>query len=110
MTQGINAQPVASHFIGGKFVEDIAGAVIEVVYPATGAVIARVHEATPAVIEAALASGAAAQAEWAARKPVERARVLALAAALIRDRNRALSVLETLDTGKPLQETLVADA
>ena len=34
----------------------------------------------------------------------------ARAAELIRERNRELSVLESLDTGKPLQETLVADA
>jgi len=32
------------------------------------------------------------------------------AAQIMRDRNRELSELETLDTGKPLQETLVADA
>jgi len=36
--------------------------------------------------------------------------VLRAAATLIRERNHELSVLETLDTGKPLQETLVADA
>ena len=106
----MRAQPLASHFIAGAYVEDRAGEVIEVLYPATGEVIARVHGATPAVIEQALASGAAAQAQWAALRPVERGRVLARAAALIRERNRDLSVLETLDTGKPLQETLVADA
>ena len=36
--------------------------------------------------------------------------MLRRAADIIRDRNHELSVLETLDTGKPLQETLVADA
>ena len=41
---------------------------------------------------------------------MERARVLQRAAAIIRERNRELSELETLDTGKPIQETLVADA
>ena len=51
-----------------------------------------------------------AQADWAARKPVERGRVLRRAADLIRARNHDLSVLETRDTGKPLSETLVADA
>ena len=103
------AQPKASHFIDGAYVEDSAGAALEVIYPATGAVIARLHEATPAVIEAALASAARAQAAWAAMKPVERARILRRAADMIRDRNAALARLETLDTGKPIQETLVAD-
>ena len=105
----MKAQPPASHFIDGAHVEDTAGDAFDVIYPATGEVIARLHAATPAVIDAALASAARAQADWAARKPVDRARVLRRAADLIRDRGRDLAVLETLDTGKPLQETLVAD-
>jgi len=104
------AQPKASHFVDGAYLEDRTGAPIDVIFPATGEVIARVHEATPAVIEAALASATRAQADWARLKPVERARILSRAAALIRERNQSLSELETLDTGKPIQETLVADA
>lgn len=102
-------QPKASHFVDGSYIEDKAGAVIEVIYPATGAVIAVLHEATAAVIEQALASAARAQGAWAAMRPVERARILRRAADLIRDRNPELARLETLDTGKPIQETLVAD-
>ena len=105
----MKAQPAASHFVDGRPLEDAAGAAIPVIYPATGAEIARLHEATPAVIEAALASAARAQTAWAALRPVDRARILRRAADLIRERNEDLSVLETLDTGKPLQETLVAD-
>jgi betaine-aldehyde dehydrogenase len=104
------AQPTASHFVDGAYVEDTAGAPIDVIYPATGEVVARVHEATEAVIERALAAAARAQADWAAWKPVERARILSRAARIIRERNRELSELETIDTGKPIQETLVADA
>lgn len=105
----MKAQPKSSHFVDGAWLEDRAGAPVEVIYPATGEVIAVVHEATPAVIEAALASAARAQAAWAATRPVDRARILRRAADLIRERNPALARLETLDTGKPLQETLVAD-
>ncbi|MCV2874512.1 betaine-aldehyde dehydrogenase [Defluviimonas sp. WL0050] len=106
----MKAQPTASHFVDGAYLEDKSGAAIDVVYPATGEVLARVHEATPAVIDRALASAARAQKDWAARPPVERARILRRAADMMRERNRDLSELETLDTGKPLQETLVADA
>ncbi|WP_422029482.1 betaine-aldehyde dehydrogenase [Roseovarius sp.] len=106
----MTVQPQASHFVNGRYIEDTEGAVIEVVYPATGEVIATVHEATAAVIEAAIASGRAAQAEWATLSGTERGRVLRRAADIMRERNRELSVLETWDTGKPLQETLVADA
>lgn len=103
-------QPTASHFVNGAYLEDTAGTPLPVIYPATGEVIATLHQATPAVIEAALTSARAAQAEWAALSGTERGRILRRAADLIRDRNRDLSVLETYDTGKPLQETLVADA
>ncbi|MFP1643181.1 betaine-aldehyde dehydrogenase [Pontitalea aquivivens] len=105
----MTAQPTASHFVDGRYHEDATGAGIEVIYPHTGAVIARLHAATPAVIDLALASAARAQAEWAALRPVERGRILRRAADLIRDRGGELARLETLDTGKPIQETEVAD-
>ena len=106
----MKAQPKASHFINGRFVEDDQGAPIEVVYPATAETIARVHAATPNVVELAVEAAREAQGAWAALKPVERGRVLRKAADLLRERNEELSRLETLDTGKPIQETLVADA
>jgi len=106
----MKTQPKASHFVNGTYLEDASGAPFVSHFPATGEVIARLHSATPAIIAQALASARAAQADWAARPPVERGRVLLRAAEIMRARNRDLSMLETLDTGKPLQETLVADA
>ncbi|MEM8554669.1 MAG: betaine-aldehyde dehydrogenase, partial [Pseudomonadota bacterium] len=103
-------QPIASHFVGGEPLEDTDGPAIPVIYPATGARIATVHSATDEVIEAALFSAEVAQADWASWAPRLRGRVLTDAARIIRERNRDLSILETWDTGKPLQETLVADA
>ena len=105
----MRAQPQASHFIDGDYVEDTDGAVIESIYPATGEVIARLHAATPAIIEMAIASAKRAQKEWASWSPAARGRVLKKAAEIMRERNRELSELETLDTGKPIQETIVAD-
>jgi betaine-aldehyde dehydrogenase len=106
----MRAQPKASHFIGGAYVEDCSGTPFDSVHPATGEVIARLHSATPAIVAQAIAHAKAAQGAWGALAPVERGRILTRAAAIMRDRNHDLSVLETLDTGKPLQETLVADA
>lgn len=105
-----NTQPIASHFIDGKYVEDKAGEPIPVIYPATGEVIATVYSATPAIIEQALASAKSAGKEWAAMTGTARGRVLRRAADIMRARNHDLSVLETFDTGKPYQETSVADA
>ena len=73
-------------------------------------VVARLHEATPAIVERALAAAEAARRDWAAVPGAERGRILRRAAEIMRARNRELSEIETLDTGKPLQETLVADA
>ncbi|WP_371228997.1 betaine-aldehyde dehydrogenase [Roseovarius sp. 2305UL8-3] len=106
----MKCQPDASHFINGKYIEDADGAPIDVIYPASGDVIARLYSATPAVIELALASARKAQKEWAAISGTEQGRVLRRAADIMRERNHDLSVLETHDTGKPLQETTVADA
>ncbi|WP_417807366.1 betaine-aldehyde dehydrogenase [Thioclava sp.] len=105
----MKAQPKASHFVNGDWMEDGAGEVIEVTYPGTGEVIARLHAATPAVIEAAITGAIAAQKDWAAWRPVERARVLSRAVAIIRERAEELAQLETLDTGKPIAETREAD-
>jgi betaine-aldehyde dehydrogenase len=106
----MRAQPTASHFIDGEYVEDASGEVIDCTYPATGEVVARIHGASPALIEQSLNSAETARSGWAAMTGTERGRILKRAADIIRARNHALSVLETLDTGKPLSETLVADA
>ncbi|MGB1791525.1 MAG: aldehyde dehydrogenase family protein, partial [Paracoccaceae bacterium] len=105
-----STQPTASHFINGRYVEDISGARFDVIYPASEAVIAQIYAGTDHIIEQALSAAQAAQQDWAARSGTERGRVLRRAADLIRARNRELSVLETHDTGKPLSETLYADA
>ncbi len=106
----MRTQPKASHFVNGRYVEDANGAAIDCIYAASGELIARLHEATEAIIEQALAAAKAAQPAWAAMSGTERGRVLRRASDMIRAENRALSEIETLDTGKPLQETLVADA
>lgn len=103
-------QPTASHFIDGAYVEDTSGTPIPVICPVSEEEIARVYAATPAIIDQALAAAKRAQVAWAKMTGTERGRVLRKAADLIRERNYDLSVLETNDTGKPLQETLVADA
>jgi betaine-aldehyde dehydrogenase len=106
----MRAQPKASHYINGRFVEDEQGAALPVIYPATGETIATLHSATPNVVELAVEAARAAQSAWAGMKPVERGRILRRAADLVRARNDDLARLETLDTGKAIQETLVADA
>lgn len=106
----MRAQPNASHYVGGSYMESQSGTPFDSLYPATGEVIARIHAADDAVVDAAIAAARDGQKVWAATSPVERGRILRKAADILRERNHELSVLETLDTGKPLQETLIADA
>jgi len=103
-----DAQPAASLYLNGAPVEG-QGPALDVLYPYTGEVIARLREASPAQVAEATAAAAAAQPAWAALRPVERGRVLIRAAQIIRERGEELARLETLDTGKPIQETRVAD-
>ena len=103
-------QPTASHFVNGQYMEDESGTALPVIYPATGEEIAQLHEATPEVLDAAISAAQAAQKDWAKLSGMERGRVLRRAADIMRERNHDLSVLETMDTGKPYQETSVADA
>jgi len=105
----MRAQPKASHYINGRYVDDEQGQPMDVIYPATGEIIARLYAATPNIVELAVEAARTAQVEWARMRPADRGRILRRAADLIRERNNELSLIETLDTGKPLQETTVAD-
>ena len=106
----LKCQPKASHFIDGEYIEDTDGTIIECIYPATGEKIAELHSATPKIVEMALKSAKLAQRSWSKLSGTDRGRILRKASDIIRERNRELSILETYDTGKPLQETLYVDA
>ncbi len=88
----------------------VAGASVFVTRnPATGEVLAEVETAGAAEVEQAVAAAARAQPDWAAMTGAARGRILRRAADLLRARNDELARLETLDTGKPIQETRVVD-
>jgi betaine-aldehyde dehydrogenase len=105
----MRAQPKASHYINGRFVEDESGAPLPVIYPATGETIATLHSATSSIVQQAIEAAREAQPAWARLKPVERGRILRRAADILRARNEEIARIETLDPGKAIQETLVAD-
>lgn len=96
-------------YIGGRAVAATSGVTFDSINPANGEVLARVHSAGPDDLERAVASARAGQRVWAAMGPFERARILRRAVDILRERNDELALLETLDTGKPLSETLSVD-
>jgi betaine-aldehyde dehydrogenase len=77
--------------------------------PATGKVLGLVTAGGSAQVNAAVVAARKGQLIWAAMTGAERARVLRRTADILRSRNRELAELETCDTGKPIQETLVVD-
>ena len=77
--------------------------------PATGKVLGLVTADGSAQVNAAVVAAKKGQLIWAAMTGAERARVLRRTADILRSRNGELAELETRDTGKPIQETLVVD-
>ena len=77
--------------------------------PATGEVLARIAVSGALEVDQAVAAATRAQPAWAALTGAERGRVLRRAADLLRLRNAELARTETLDTGKPIQETIAVD-
>ena len=91
------------HFINGAFSKP--GDLFDVFNPATGERIARVTQGSPADIDAAVAAARKAQAKWAALSGFERSKHLYALARHVQKRERFLSVLETIDNGKPIRES-----
>ena len=80
-----------------------------VINPATGAQLAEIAVDGALQIEAAVARAQEAQKKWGALTGAERGRILQRAARMLRERNDELAHLETLNTGKPIQETRAVD-
>ncbi|MCK0208138.1 betaine-aldehyde dehydrogenase [Starkeya koreensis] len=100
--------PLHASHIGGRY-RPTGGATFTSVNPATGEVLAEIEIAGEPEVEAAVEAARKGQKLWAAMTGAERGRVLRRAADLLRARNDELARLETLDTGKPIQETSVVD-
>ncbi|KLT73489.1 betaine-aldehyde dehydrogenase [Neisseria arctica] len=77
--------------------------------PANGETLALIQQSTPEEINQAVETAHQGQKIWAAYTPVERSRILLKAVEILRQRNDELARIETLDTGKPLSETLYVD-
>ena len=90
------------HFINGVFTKPAD--LFDVFNPATGERIARVSQGSAKDIDAAVAAARKAQAKWAALSGFERSKHLYALARHVQKRERFLSVLETIDNGKPIRE------
>jgi succinate-semialdehyde dehydrogenase/glutarate-semialdehyde dehydrogenase len=91
-------------FIDGKWVDATGGRTFDVVDPATGETLCAVADACPADGQAALDAAVAAQPDFAAAPPRERADILHRSYELLHERIDELALLMTLEMGKPLAE------
>ncbi|WP_407646853.1 NAD-dependent succinate-semialdehyde dehydrogenase [Allosaccharopolyspora coralli] len=91
--------------IGGKWRPATADASYEVEDPSTGRGLCSVADATPLDGLAALAAADEAQSSWAQHPPRERGEILRRAYELVMQRHEDLSLLMTLEMGKPLVES-----
>ena len=109
MPRAATAAPRVLNRIGGGAVRTAAGRTFASLNPATGETLAEVEIAGETEVDHAVAAAKAGQAVWGAMTGAERGRILQRAADLLRSRNEELARLETLDTGKPIQETIAVD-
>lgn len=91
-------------FIGGRWQNDDKSSFFPTSSPARGEVLAEITQATPADVDAAVAAARNAFPAWRKLRGHDRAKHLYALARLIQKHARVLSVLESLDNGKPIRE------
>jgi len=99
----LKARGTFGHFIDGAFTR--SGKTFATANPATGEMLARVAQGSAADVAAAVKAARAAFPSWSKRPGHERAKWLYALARHVQKRERFLSVLESLDNGKPIRES-----
>ena len=104
-------RPEGRAFIDGKLVASLDGRVFDDVSPVNGRVVTQVARCGPADVDAAVVSARAAFNEggWRRTDPATRKRVMHRFAQLIREDIDHLAILETLDVGKPILNSVNVD-
>ena len=93
------------HFIDGGFTTPVTGQTFPVRDPARDQTLAMVAQGSPDDVDAAVAAARAAFEGWSKTPGHVRARHLYGLARHVQKRERFLSVLESLDNGKPIRES-----
>jgi aldehyde dehydrogenase (NAD+) len=93
------------HFIGGSWVAPVQGQYFQTTDPSTGEKLADIAQDSSADVDAAVRAARAALDGWQALMPHARAKFLYALARQVQKHSRRLSVLETIDNGKPIRES-----
>ncbi len=96
-------------FINGESCDAASGKTFESTNPATGECLAVIAEGDKEDIDRAVRSAAKAFPAWSRKAPAARAKALAKMAQLVDANKEELARLETLDVGKPINDSLKID-
>lgn len=108
-TRQISLREQYGLYIDGKFSKPQSGEWMDTVNPATESVLASVAVAGESDVDRAVQAAKKAQKKWQNIPPRERGKVLYRLARLIQERSRELSVIESMDGGKPIRESRDVD-
>jgi betaine-aldehyde dehydrogenase len=96
-------------YYGGAWHASSSGREVDVINPGTGDSLGPVADCSADDVNAAVAAARRAFAEWRDVLPLERARILKRAAALLREHAEELALIDAADCGNPFTE-MVRDA
>ncbi len=97
------------NWIGGKWVPPVRGQTFDNPSPVTGKTISTHARSTAEDIELALDAAHAAREAWGNTSVADRSRMLNRIADKIEQNLSTLALIETIDNGKPIRETTLAD-
>ena len=92
-------------FINGEFTAPLKGGYFKTINPSNHELISKVAEASPKDVDKAVSAAAKAFKKWSVLSGKERGKYIFRIARLIQERARELSVIESLDGGKPIRES-----
>ncbi len=101
-------RPKGQAFIDGKFCDALDGDKFKTMNPATGDLLAEVAHCKAGDVDRAVAAARRVfnEGTWSRAEPEERKEVLLKVAQLVRDHTHELAVLESLDTGKTINDCM----
>jgi 4-guanidinobutyraldehyde dehydrogenase/NAD-dependent aldehyde dehydrogenase len=104
-------RPRRELFIDGRFVPAASGRTFDDITGRDGSVVAQVAEGDTEDVDRAVAAARASfdDRRWADQSPADRKRVLLKLAELMRANRDELALLESLDVGKPIRDSLSVD-
>jgi aldehyde dehydrogenase len=104
--------PIRSRYdnwINGEYTAPVRGQYFSNPTPITGQPLCDVARSTAEDVELALDAAHAAADRWGRTSPAERALILNRIADRVQENLEALAVIETIDNGKPIRESTLAD-